>query len=68
MNWKRVGCVQPTPARPGTLDGPVVHRTVSGVPGEPPVNYLLSGIDGVVWLKFTRLSGGAPDCSVSHPR
>jgi hypothetical protein len=32
------------------------------------VNQLLSGIDGVVRLKFTGLSGGAPDCPVSHPR
>jgi hypothetical protein len=30
---ERVGCVQPTPARPGTPDCPVVHRTVSGAPG-----------------------------------
>jgi hypothetical protein len=61
MNWK-------TPARPGTLDCPVVHLTVSGAPDEPPMNYLLSGIDRVVRLKFTGLSGGAPDCPVSHPR
>jgi hypothetical protein len=32
------------------------------------VNKLLSGIDGVVRLKITGLSGGAPDCLVSHPR
>jgi hypothetical protein len=32
------------------------------------VNQLLSGNDGVVRLKFTGLSGGAPDCPVSHPR
>jgi hypothetical protein len=30
---ERVGYVQPTPARPGTPDCPVVHRTVSGAPG-----------------------------------
>jgi hypothetical protein len=30
---ERVGCVQPTPARPGTPDCPVVHRTGSGAPG-----------------------------------
>jgi hypothetical protein len=47
-NWKRV--VQPTPARPGTPDYPVVHRTVSGAPGWPTVNRLLLGIDGVVRL------------------
>jgi hypothetical protein len=65
---ERVGCVQPTPARPGTPDCPVVHRTVSGARGWLMVNQLLSGIDGVVRLKFTGLSGGAPDCPVSHPR
>jgi hypothetical protein len=32
------------------------------------VKWPLSGIDGVVRLKFTGLSGGAPDCPVSHPR
>jgi hypothetical protein len=34
------------------------------------VNWLLSGISGVTWLKFIGLSGGAPDCPVSlqHPR
>jgi hypothetical protein len=45
-----------------------VHRTVSGAPGWSPVKWLLSGIDGGVRLKFTGLSGGAPDCLVSHPR
>jgi hypothetical protein len=40
---KRVGCVQPTPARSDTPDCPVVHRTVSGAPGWPAVNWLLSG-------------------------
>jgi hypothetical protein len=66
--WERVGCVQPTLARPGTLDCPVAHRTVSGAPGWPTLNRLLSGIDGVVRLEITGLSGGAPDCPVSHPR
>jgi hypothetical protein len=65
---ERVGCVQPTPARSGTPDCPVVHRTVSGAPGWLTVNQLLSRIDGVVRLKFTGLFGGAPDCPVSHPR
>jgi hypothetical protein len=37
-----VGCVQPTPARSGTPDCPVVHRTVSGAPGWPAANWLLS--------------------------
>jgi hypothetical protein len=32
---ERVGCVQPTPARSGTPDCPVVHRTVSSAPGWP---------------------------------
>jgi hypothetical protein len=56
--------VQPTPARLGTPDCPVVHRTVSGAPGLSPVKWLLSGIDCGVRLKFTGLSGGAPDCSI----
>jgi hypothetical protein len=37
--WKRVG----SPARPGTPDCPMVHRTVSDAPGWPTVNWLLSG-------------------------
>jgi hypothetical protein len=32
------------------------------------VNSLLLGLDGGVWLKITRPSGGAPDCPVSHTR
>jgi hypothetical protein len=47
---------------------PVVHLTVSGAPGQPPVNRSLSGLDGGVRLKFTGLSNGAPDCPVSRPR
>jgi hypothetical protein len=31
------------PLGPGTLDCPMVHRTVSGAPGWPTVNRLLSG-------------------------
>jgi hypothetical protein len=54
---KRVGYVQQTPARLGTPDCPVVHRTVSGAPGWSPMKVLLSGIDGDVRLKITGLSG-----------
>jgi hypothetical protein len=57
-----------TSARSGTSDCPVVHRTASGAPGWSPVNSLLLGFDGGIRLKITGLSGGAPDCSVSHPR
>jgi hypothetical protein len=39
---ERVGCVQPTPAWSDAPDCPVVHRTLSGVPGWPAVNWLLS--------------------------
>jgi hypothetical protein len=46
----------------------VVHRTVSGAPGPVSVNSPLSGLDGGVRLYITGLSGGAPDCPVSHPR
>jgi hypothetical protein len=47
MDWKRVGCVQPTAARSGcTGQCLVVHRTVSGAPDESKVNQLLSGLDG----------------------
>jgi hypothetical protein len=34
----------------GAPDCPVVHRTVSGVPGESKVNWPLSGLDDGVWL------------------
>jgi hypothetical protein len=34
----------------GAPDCPVVHRTVSGVPGPVPVNSLLSGLDDGVQL------------------
>jgi hypothetical protein len=66
-------CADKTPVRPGTPDCPVVHRIVSG--GAPDsvrcarlvrVNLPLSGFDGGVRLKFTGLSGGAPDCPVSQ--
>jgi hypothetical protein len=46
----------------------LVHRTVSGAPGCSTVNWLLSGIGRATWLKFTGLSGGAPDCPVSQSR
>jgi hypothetical protein len=49
-----------------TRQCPVVHRTVSGAPGWRLVNWLLSGLDGGIRLKITRLSGGAPDCPVSQ--
>jgi hypothetical protein len=40
-----------TPARSGcTGQCPVVHRTVSGAPGESKVNWPLSGLDGGVRL------------------
>jgi hypothetical protein len=52
----------------GAPDCPMVQRTVSGAPGPVPVNSLLSGLDGGVRLKITGLSGGAPDCPVSHLR
>jgi hypothetical protein len=44
----------------------LAHRTVSGAPGQPPVNRPLSGKIGGVRLYFTRLFGGAPDCPVSQ--
>jgi hypothetical protein len=39
---ERVGCVESTSAQSGTPDCPVVHRTASGAPGWPAVNWLLS--------------------------
>jgi hypothetical protein len=39
-----------SPARSGTSDYPVVHRTVSGAPGQPPVNRPLSRKIGGVRL------------------
>jgi hypothetical protein len=51
---------------PGTPDCPVVHHTVSGAPCWPEVNWLLSGKRRGVRLKFTGLSGGAPDCPMSQ--
>jgi hypothetical protein len=42
---------------PGTPNCPVVHQTVSGAPGWPTVNRLLSGIGRATSLKITGLSG-----------
>jgi hypothetical protein len=63
---KRVGYVQQTPARLGTPDCPVVHRTMSGAPGWSPVKRPLSGFDGGVRLYFTGPPSGAPDGPVSQ--
>jgi hypothetical protein len=52
----------------GAPDCLVVHRTMSGAPNESKVNRPLLGLDGGVRLKFTGLSGGAPDCPVSRPQ
>jgi hypothetical protein len=52
----------------GAPDCPMVHRTMSGTLGQPPVNRSLLGLDGGVRLQLIGLSGGAPDCPVSHPR
>jgi hypothetical protein len=67
MSWLLLGL--------GATDCPVVHRTVSsGAPDSVRcarlvlVNRPLSGLDGGVRLYITGLSGGAPDCPVSHPR
>jgi hypothetical protein len=64
---EKVGYVQPTPAWPGTPDCPVAHRTVSGAPGWPMLNRLLSGINGVERLSMTGLSdeSSATNSSVS---
>jgi hypothetical protein len=40
---KWIGCEQPTSARAGTPDCPVVHQTVSSALGWPTENRLLSG-------------------------
>jgi hypothetical protein len=45
---------------------PVVHRTVSGAPGWLWRTCCSRDFDGGVRLKFTGLSGGAPDCPVSR--
>jgi hypothetical protein len=50
----------------GSLDCPVVHRTVSGAPGWLWRTGCSRDFDGGVRLKFTGRSGGAPDCPVVH--
>ena len=50
----------------GAPDCPVVHRTVSGAPGWLWRKGCSRDFDGGVRLKFTGLSGGAPDCSVGR--
>jgi hypothetical protein len=45
---------------------PVVHQTVSGAPGWRPSTCCSRDFVGGVRLKFTGLSGGAPDCPVSQ--
>jgi hypothetical protein len=90
-DWKRVGCVQPTPARPGAVRCPrlaageltalgkrrsrtaIIHRTIrwcTTLSGESSTtNSSLSGKEKKsMWLKFTGLSSGAPDCLVSQWR
>jgi hypothetical protein len=44
----------------------VVHQTVSGAPGWYPSTSCSRDFVGGVRLKFTGLSGGAPDCPVSQ--
>jgi hypothetical protein len=43
-----------------------MHRTVSGAPGWHPSTSCSRDFVGGVRLKFTELSGGAPDCLVSQ--
>jgi hypothetical protein len=50
----------------GASDCPVVHRTVSGALGWLWQTGCSRDFDGGVRLKFTGLSGGAPDCPVSQ--
>jgi hypothetical protein len=59
--WKRIGSVQPTPARPGTPDCLVAHRAVSGAPGWPAsTDYSRESMEVYDYK--------SPDCPVSHPR
>jgi hypothetical protein len=53
-------------ARLGTPDCPVVHRTVSGAPGQLQRTGHSWENFGGVRLLFTGLSGGASDCPVSQ--
>jgi hypothetical protein len=66
LDCKSLATYSRRPAWLGTPDCLVVHRTVSGAPGWTPVNRPLSGKFGGIRLKFTGLSGGAPDCPVSQ--
>jgi hypothetical protein len=84
--WKRIGSVQPTPARPGTPDCavPQAGRRWTGCSRKSTEVYGYKSPDCPVshpwqtrrsrelkkatWLKFTGLSGGAPDCLVSQRR
>jgi hypothetical protein len=47
---KRLDVCSQSPARPGTPDSPVVHRTVSGAPGWSPMD---SPFSGKVWRRTT---------------
>jgi hypothetical protein len=60
MQLKKSGSKQP---RVGSV---WVHRTVSGAPGWHPSTSCSRDFVGGVRLKFTGLSGGAPDCPVSQ--
>jgi hypothetical protein len=42
-DWKRVHVCSQDTAQSGTLDCPVVHRTMSGAPGWSPANWPISG-------------------------
>jgi hypothetical protein len=72
-DWRRSGCNQPNQHQP------VAHRTVrwcirlpgespSPAPMSPATNSSLSGNEERTAIKFTGLSGGAPDCPVSQRR
>jgi hypothetical protein len=50
----------------GAPDYPVVHWTVSGAPGWLRQTCCSREVINGVRLKFTGLSGGAPDCPVSQ--
>jgi hypothetical protein len=49
-DWKTVPVCSEDSAQSGTPDCPVVHRTVSGVPGWSPANWPLSG---KLWRRTT---------------
>jgi hypothetical protein len=54
------------------LHQPVVHRTIRWRTGQCPMHRLVQQQTCCsresMWLKFTGLFGGAPDCPVSHQR